>query len=486
MMSLVTYNFTAQEKQDYINGQDIDLSDKVVSNPISDEGLISDVFNKDIIDTCLYVVVTWCSDEENTGHINGYYNGGGQCNGYQEQNIGSNGCTDNSGGDVTFDPIDLNNPTGTTTNDGYTPHPVGSGGGTTTPVLCEGCEEIEECSSDLAIALITTRLTNLTPEQLSFIENSDNCEQTTAIQDYLADNQNDTSADAFAQQAFVALMDVGEVDFEDEIILDPSILNNPKVLCVYNTLRANSYTNNSNPQSLFNNIMDDYFGGSKNSKIKFEIGNIPTQLGNGIDAFTYADYNATTPTLLSIHPGDVMTVRLNPTFVQNASTLEIALTLIHESIHAELIARGIELGIISEVTQLGHVIFLGNSIAQTIPEMIFNELMIKYVNYNGPPQNPQWQHDLMTVLNYRIKMAQNLLSIHSFLNDANNDFLTNISNDSNIVGGPYTLSQVMDYITWVGLDQTQEYINTISGTSEESKSDYLIGAARSKYTHNCN
>ncbi|NQY28339.1 MAG: hypothetical protein HRT69_02600 [Flavobacteriaceae bacterium] len=315
--------------------------------------------------------------------------------------------------------------------------------------------------------------------------NSNGRDVKTALEQYLIAGGND----AFAQLAFEALdqdgIDDGEVDFDDEIILDQTILSNPKVLCVLNTLRADSYVNTNNDNTLFNSIIDNYFGSSKSAKIKFEIGNIPTQLGNGIDAFTYTDYNSTSPFLLNLHPGDVMTVRLNPTFVQNASTLEIALTLIHESIHAELFDRGIQLGLITEATPLGSVYLSLNSTAQTVPNMVFNGLMTQYYNFNGV-FNDQWNHDLMIVLNYRTKMTQNLLSIHNDLNDINNDFLSNVNNDPNIIGGPYTLNQIMDYITWHGLDQTQEYINTINGTPEENKADYLINAARSKYTHNCN
>jgi hypothetical protein len=219
-MNLVTYYFTPQEKQDFLNGLNIDLSDKVESIAINDDGLMTDVFGKDIIDTCLYVIVTWCSDEENTGHTNGYYNGGGQCNGYQEQAIGTNGCTNNSGGG-TSDSGDPSNPTDTTTSDGYTPHP--GGGGATAPTLCETCEEFEECSAGLAIALITNRLTTLSAEQLGYIENSDNCEQTTAIQDYLNANPNNTATEQFALQALEALMNDDVETFEEFIEQD---LNN--------------------------------------------------------------------------------------------------------------------------------------------------------------------------------------------------------------------------------------------------------------------
>ncbi len=85
-------------------------------------------------------------------------------------------------------------------------------------------------------------------------------------------------------------------------------------------------------------------------------------------------------------------------------------------------------------------------------------------------------------------MAQNLTNIHASLNDSSNDFLTNINNDPNIVGGPYTVNELMEFISWIGLENTQDYIDTItnSTTSELEKKQYIEGIANSKYTKNCN
>lgn len=56
-----------------------------------------------------------------------------------------------------------------------------------------------------------------------------------------------------------------------------------------------------------------------------------------------------------------------------------------------------------------------------------------------------------------------------------------------IVDGPYTLQQLMEYVSWIGLEGTQAYATTIGmGTTEELKKQYVEGVANSKYTHNCN
>jgi hypothetical protein len=95
------------------------------------------------------------------------------------------------------------------------------------PVICLNC--IEECSSDLAIALITNRLTTLSPEQLGYIENSDNCEQTKALQDYLAANLNNTAAEQFALQALEALIN-GQITNEEylAVLAEPYIIIGPE------------------------------------------------------------------------------------------------------------------------------------------------------------------------------------------------------------------------------------------------------------------
>lgn len=71
-----------------------------------------------------------------------------------------------------------------------------------------------------------------------------------------------------------------------------------------------------------------------------------------------------------------MTIRFNPTFIENASPLEIALTIIHETIHAELLDRAIQIGAIQTISQLGHIIPTGTSTSYEIQDVLFNHLII--------------------------------------------------------------------------------------------------------------
>ncbi|WP_215731664.1 hypothetical protein, partial [Bizionia saleffrena] len=58
--SIILYNITAAEKEDISNNTYVDITNKVSSTVINDEGIISDIFNK-AADCSGYVLVEWCS-----------------------------------------------------------------------------------------------------------------------------------------------------------------------------------------------------------------------------------------------------------------------------------------------------------------------------------------------------------------------------------------------------------------------------------------
>ncbi|WAC03809.1 hypothetical protein N7U66_10540 [Lacinutrix neustonica] len=236
--------------------------------------------------------------------------------------------------------------------------------------------------------------------------------------------------------------------------------------------------------TIFNDIINDHFGSNSTRDLKFEIGTIPAQLGN-TDAFTYTNYDVNN---ISNAPGDVMTVRLSNTFVQNASTIEIALTIIHESIHAELIDRCIQLSLVNNVSILGGMefnSFSGNNVF-TLPDAIFNQLLIVYSAY-PPNSDSQWNHNLFNVLSYRTKMAQNLVFVHPWLNDTSSDFITNVNADTLNLYGDFTIEELMDYIAWIGLEGTQDFINNIQDIPLElTKKNFVETSARTHYTNDCN
>lgn len=159
--------------------------------------------------------------------------------------------------------------------------------------------------------------------------------------------------------------------------------------------------------------------------------------------------------------------------------------LIHESIHAELLDRCVQLGIIDAFDTNGNPNFTNTSTIYTTYDSLFAILVNEYKNFGGV--NPQWNHDLFTVLNYRTEMTQNLVDIHPWLNDTSSDFLDNVNSDPLNFYGNFTLQQLMDYISWIGLEGTQQFANDIqSNPLEQTKKNYVENAARSQYSNNCN
>lgn len=230
------------------------------------------------------------------------------------------------------------------------------------------------------------------------------------------------------------------------------------------------------------------FDSPNTANIKITIGAIPQQLPQSTLAYTYTTYNRSS--IFDFEQGKLKNIRINPNILQNATTLEIARMLIHEIIHAELINRCIELGFIESMNSLGNVIFVDDPINNTIQEIIFNFLLTKYNAFepsSSPNTNPNWNHDLFNAVNYRLSLAQDLVNIHPLLNDTNNDFLNLINNNPNNVGGTYTLDEVMNYISWIGLEGTSDYLNSIVNTQAELNNlNFIKSVLRDDYNMNCN
>ncbi len=156
-MALLTYNITAQEKEDIANGLSVDVSNKVNSVEINEEGLITDIFSKD--EFCTKIIETYCSAGL---HPYGYFADGVPCDGYTENTIWeSPGCapgdpgsnnnndTDNSNNNET----DSNTSSGNEqTNNGGSGNPPPNDNENVTGITtsCEGVncpEELDDCET---------------------------------------------------------------------------------------------------------------------------------------------------------------------------------------------------------------------------------------------------------------------------------------------------------------------------------------------------
>jgi len=313
---------------------------------------------------------------------------------------------------------------------------------------------------------------NLTQVQKDWITSHN--KKASLLKTYLDDNGNTAKAKNFAKHAVEALEDGGEVDVLNNIILDSTFITDLRVKCVYDKLKGLSNT-------VFDDIINDHFGSSSNAHIKFEIG---TNI-NGEDALTKSLIGAPS----NVNGSSFHVITLDSDKIANYSAIELALAMVHESIHAELMERCYRLGLLSTVSYNSTTGLTGVSFSSTpgnihtIGDMIFSLLVNHYSNFPDPSQ---WNHNLFNSTSYRSEMAQNLIDIHPSLNDSGNDFLNNINSDISLVGGPYTLQQCMEYVSWIGLESTDEYnTQVLSVPGELAKKNYIENASRVHYTNNC-
>ncbi len=475
---LFKYATTSYEKEIIKSGLYVDLTDKITGLHIEDETFISNIFSKVTTpDFCINYEygIGSCSYGDTYEHDTAQLPGGGWCGGSTSPIIGASpnyDCIDqmNAGG---------NGPTSNEGSPGGNNNETGGGGNSnnsdpiiTTPTVIQTWQEVVACINGESIS---GALDNTLLNGIMITELQDSKPLAIQANDYLNENGCSEEAQAFVIEAISAVEQGGLVDWDDNVILDSTVLNNQKVKCVYDKLKGLSNT-------VFNDIINNHFESAKNANIRFEIGTTP----GGEDAITLPYIG---------NPNDTSStsnykIIINLNIVNNLSTIELALIFIHESIHAELIERCFRVGLISSVQMingvpLGISFTTAPSNSFTTSEAIFSALALNYYNYSGG--NSQWNHDLFSVGNYRTTMAQNLVDIHPWLNDASNDFLSNVNNDSLNLYGNFSLQELMEYISWIGLEGTQEFINNIQNNSLEfTKKNYVENVARVKYNNNCN
>ncbi len=472
----------------------------VDSNLVSLQQIIDTTTKMELMDNCIIVSYLPCDGNGNAdGHdaVEGYCHGSATVLDFSGCSSGGYGGSSGSSGNSNGNP---NQGTGNTdnTNDSSTSSNVwqpslSSFGATTVVILDLGQMAVDNFFDNLtvneqnAIPLIIKKKistylysnfsgmdqagannTTIFYNIITWLANNNNqsnvLSNCIAILDFLNENGNNTpEAQAFAQEAMEAMMAGGE--FYDGIIIDSTIVSNTRVHNIYNKLK-----NLSN--SIFSDIINNNFQSSKIARIRFRIGNTP----DGEDAYTKGSTNNGISSSYD--------VIINSNLIDSLSNIEVALIFIHESIHAELLDRCVRMGIINAFDSSGYPNFTDSSITFSTQEALFAGIVNFYKNY-PVPNNSQWNHDLFTILDYRNILSQNLISIHPFINDINNDFLTNINNDPLNSYGNFTLQQVMNYISWIGLEGTQNYINTIQNNSlEHQKKVYIEDAARLFYSHN--
>ncbi|MGR7813012.1 hypothetical protein [Lacinutrix undariae] len=280
----------------------------------------------------------------------------------------------------------------------------------------------------------------------------------------------DADKKEFIEIAVEAMEEGAIVYFDDLLMLDPTFLANQKVKCVYERLSQIS-------DSYFSSILES-FDNNKVSKLAFKVANIPQN-----NPTVY--YNAKTlPTYGGGGSIRTIDIYLDQNFIQNSSLIEIAFALIHESIHAEIMERCFQLGIITSMTSSGFGVTTitysnGQVISSDIPDYIFASLISQYVNTSNP--NPNWQHEIYSPLNYITKISEDLEQAHPLLDDTTNPFENNLNTNSLL---NLTMDEYFESMSWLGLQNTQEY-NNLDPLSL-SKISQSHQQTQAHYNQNCN
>lgn len=187
--------------------------------------------------------------------------------------------------------------------------------------------------------------------QKAWWNNSANAVAVGIITEYLNDN---STGVGFAEEAINALMDGGEVDFENRII-DRITINMPCQKQIIKDILAVS--------SPFTNVIKQTFNSSDNVNIRLQNGNF----GAG---------NATTdpPTLNEVNSGSyIIDILYDNSYLQNASDLSIVATTLHELVHAYLITLYFKGDLICENPSYGNLLTAFINFYQDNDQVTFDE-----------------------------------------------------------------------------------------------------------------
>jgi len=190
----------------------------------------------------------------------------------------------------------------------------GSMGGGTTSVPIMGDDENIIKKRDAVIEAL-----KLHPGQKSWVNNNENNEDVKAIFKFLGENFFSDESTDFAKEAFEALRDDGEVDWEDKVIIENSLNDYPHIK---NTILKLLETDNSLLKETIGTFIDDP---KYNLVFMMAIdGDESYDCRDGSDACTFANE-------IDIN-GNVYIIIKNP----NLNPLDMVASIIHESIHAEI------------------------------------------------------------------------------------------------------------------------------------------------------
>ncbi|PQJ31531.1 hypothetical protein BST92_06150 [Nonlabens arenilitoris] len=315
------------------------------------------------------------------------------------------------------------------------------------------------------------------PEDLRDFINNDPYDQTRAeenkrireeIRDFLNDENHSDEAKDFAEEVIKAKEEDedSEVDFEDRLINQLK----GKVKCVYEILRGSSPTFSSS-------FIHDLFGSEKQISVKLtmeDLTGLTATNGGIVAARSDVVYFAST------NNARRHKILFDQNVMNNMTNLEIALIILHEIGHSELIERCIQLGMFNSIVSRSNQYNFANVTPplNNLNDAYFAFMATSYNSSNSTAGMGQWNHELFTIGNYRQIMGQALLDSNSYLTDPTTTF----PSLSSAIHG-MSMNEIINDFTWTGLEETTEYQN--HNPSVLNRINTVQNAINQEYSRSC-
>lgn len=299
----------------------------------------------------------------------------------------------------------------------------------------------------------------LSPEELTWWNNASQ-QQKQPILDYINPNANNGESWLFIKEAINAIKDGGEVDFENLTISDPEFKDS-QLDCIHKQLKQI-------PNGLYSKMLAE-FNDNTGSTLSFKIGTTPA----GDWAITKGS---------AILPNNY-TITISP-IIENGSNLMKTVTLCHELIHAYMF---------NTLEKCNYIIF-DNTGAPKFNSNLCNSITIfQNIDLNsldpadrllvllcamqqaGTLNNQQWSHEIFNtatfdIVTYRQTLENFILANHDWDNESP-AFKTRAMN----LFGNRWKQKVAQATSWIGLEQTAEYISYVdSHLTNISQYQYIV------------
>ncbi len=249
--------------------------------------------------------------------------------------------------------------------------------------------------------------------------------------------------------------------WEEEVKLEDNFKNNDCVMDIWNTMKDLDV----GYETLANFLKDD-----PKAELSFDIQQLPNVNGRNYQTISY---NPTTGEISSASS----TIILNSNKL-NRSKLDIARTLLHEMIHAELFSMVVEAGGYDDLEA-----FAQNASEEDDPFKVIWEYYQEHGSYIAD-SNPGWQHEYMAD-NYIEYIAAGLKELHPILSSQGfSDYGNSISD---VLGDTFSWNDMFYYMAWAGLQETEQFQTEIVDKGKnENYNFYLTLVKQESLNNKCN